>query len=153
MTVEPLTSSNDPDWLGLRVALWPVCTVDEHRREMALFAAAPERYAQFIARSDERDAVGFVETSIRTEYVNGTATTPVAFLEGLYVVPGARRQGVASLLVRTVAAWAKRMGCSELASDTQLDNTVSQAVHVALGFDETERVVYYNMILGPEHAG
>jgi aminoglycoside 6'-N-acetyltransferase I len=44
-----------------------------------------------------------------------------------------------------------RAGCTELASDTQLDNAVSQAVHVRLGFVETERVVYYKTVLRPDH--
>jgi hypothetical protein len=32
-------------------------------------------------------------------------------------------------------------------SDTELDNVTSQAVHEALGFVETERVVYYRKLL------
>jgi len=69
----------------------------------------------------------------------------VAFLEGLYVMPEARRQGAARALIDAVRAWARDRGCKELASDTALDNVVSQAAHTRLGFRETERVVYFNM--------
>ncbi len=34
-------------------------------------------------------------------------------------------------------------GCREIASDTSPENTISQKVHQALGFEETERVIFY----------
>jgi len=82
-------------------------------------------------------------SSKRVDYVNGSSTSPVAFLEGLYVEPAARRKGVARALVEAVAAWASAEGCRELASDSPLGNTAAHAVHRALGFAETERVVYF----------
>jgi len=86
---------------------------------------------------------GFVEASKRNDYVNGTSSSPVAFLEGLYVEPAARRKGVARSLVESVVAWAAAEGCRDLASDSPLDNVAAHAVHRALGFAETERVVYF----------
>lgn len=147
MTVEPLSAADLPEWLELRLALWPEAKREEHLAEMQEFLATPERYGQFIARSPERRPLGFAEAAVRNDYVNGTQGSPVAFLEGIYVTPEARRQGVARALVRAVADWGKRKGCAELASDALLDNTVSQAVHARLGFVETERVVYFNMKL------
>lgn len=88
-------------------------------------------------------AIGFVEASQRVDYVNGTSTSPVAFLEGLYVDPAYRRRGVARTLVDEVERWAATLGCVELASDSPLDNGVAHAAHRALGFEETERVVYF----------
>ena len=67
----------------------------------------------------------------------------VAYLEGLYVEPEYRRRGVAAALVRAVEPWAREQGCSELASDTTIDNDVSAAVHRALGFDEVERIICF----------
>lgn len=147
--IQPLRSSADPNWLRLRRALWPDTGAREHQEEMASCTARPEGFGQFIARTQEDGPVGFAEASIRTDHVNGTDSSPVAFLEGLYVSPAARRRGVAKALVATVVEWARARGCSELASDTQLENTVSQAVHQRLGFRETGRVVYYNMRLPP----
>lgn len=80
--------------------------------------------------------------------MNGTHSSPVAFLEGLYVQPADRGQGIARQLVAGVQKWAEEMGCSELASDALLDNTASHAMHEALGFMETERVVYFLKGLG-----
>jgi len=86
---------------------------------------------------------GFVEASKRVDYVNGTSSSPVAFLEGLYVDPISRRKGVARALVAEVDRWACAEGCSELASDSLVENLVAHAAHRALGFEETERVVYF----------
>jgi len=150
MIIERLTSADDPDWLRLRTQLWPDSTTEEHRLEMATCLAESERCVQFIARSNGGEAMGFAEASIRTDHVNGTTSSPVAFLEGLYVAPGDRRQGAARSLVAAVADWARTQGCSELASDTDLDNTISRTAHARLGFRETERVVYFNMALEPQ---
>ncbi|RVT47231.1 aminoglycoside 6'-N-acetyltransferase [Rubrivivax albus] len=151
MRPEPLSSVEDPDWLRLRSELWPDCSVAEHIDEMRSFLIELSRFAQFVVRLPELGAVGFAEASIRSDYVAGASSSPVGFLEGLYVVPLARRRGVARALVQEVAAWAIGMGCSELASDTEISNTLSQAAHLRLGFTEAERIVCFNMSLSPKN--
>ena len=128
----------------MRMKLWPDISEEEHLREMACFVAAPERYGQFITRSIDQQVAGFAEASIRSDYVNGTSTFPVAYLEGIFVMPIMRRRGVAQELIKAVSDWARAHGCSELASDTPISNRRSQAVHRRLGFVETERVVFFN---------
>lgn len=139
------SGGGDRAWLALRLALWPDASETEHLGGMA-DAIARGHYVRLAVASDG-SALGFVEASKRTDYVNGTSTSPVAFLEGLYVVPGARRSGIAQTLVTSVVTWASREGCSELASDALLDNLTGQLVHRALGFEETERVVYFRKVL------
>ena len=133
--------SSDNAWLALRSALWPDVSEAEHLSGMA-DALARGHYVR-LAVTPRGSAVGLVEASKRADYVNGTSSSPVAFLEGLYVVPASRRQGVARALVQSVVQWALAEGCSELASDSLLDNSVAHAAHLALGFEETERVVYF----------
>jgi len=140
--IEACESAEHPGWLRLRQALWPG-SAEEHLAEMRTFVSNRGRYAQFIAYSESREAIGLAEASVRSDYVNGTETSPVAFLEGLYVVPQARRKGVAASLVAAVCDWARRSGLRELASDAVLENSVSHVVHRALGFEETERVVFF----------
>lgn len=142
----PCTSPDQAGWLELRQALWP----DEaacHLADMAELCAAPERYAQFLALSDDGAALGLLEMALRGDYVNGTDSSPVAFLEGIYVVPEARGQGLARALVAEAERWAKARGASEFASDAALDNLASHAMHRALGFEETERVVFFRKSL------
>ena len=141
MQITPPTGTADPAWLVLRQALWPDTSAAEHLSGMA--DAIARRHYVRLAMTPGGSALGFVEASKRVDYVNGTSTSPVAFLEGLYVVPDARRQGIARALIEAVATWASDAGCSELASDALLDNGAAHAVHRALGFKETERVVYF----------
>jgi aminoglycoside 6'-N-acetyltransferase I len=135
----------DDDWLAMRIALWPEASSAEHLLGMA--DALARRHYVRLARDVDGVAVGLVEASKRVDYVNGTSTSPVAFLEGIYVVPESRRRGVARMLVKAVIDWAKAEGCRELASDSLLENTEAHAAHRALGFEETERVVYFRMPL------
>lgn len=139
--IERCTAPEARGWLELRQALWPAPR-EEHLGEMALMAANPQRFVAFVAYANT-EAVGLAEAAIRTDYVNGAESSPVGFLEGLYVVPQARRKGVARALIVEVSRWADASGCEELASDTALANTASHAVHRALGFEETERVVFF----------
>jgi aminoglycoside 6'-N-acetyltransferase I len=133
------------DWLMLRDALWPHAAA-ENPDEVAALLANAEQVA-FIARDDGGRPVGFSEASIRRDHVNGCDTSPVGFLEGIYVVDSARLQGVARLLVAAVAEWTREHGCSELASDAAINNDASHRMHAALGFSETERVVYFRRLL------
>ena len=138
-------NATDPNWLSLRSSLWPDGTEAEHLRYMA--DALDRGHCVRVALAPDGSAVGFVEASRRVDYVNGTSTSPVAFLEGLYVTPSARRQGVARALVDAVERWAAAQGCSELASDSPIENVTAHAAHRALGFQETERVVYFRRVV------
>lgn len=147
MKTAAITSSRNAAWLKLRMALWPDASAIEHQEDMDDQVSSPDKYVQFLVSSDSGQPIGLAEAALRVDYVNGTNSSPVTFLEGLYVVPEARQQGAARALVGAVRAWALDKGCKELASDTPLDNVVSQAAHSRLGFKETERVVYFNMPL------
>jgi aminoglycoside 6'-N-acetyltransferase I len=131
-----------PAWLELRRALWPECSLREHRGEMAALAAA-RRWRVLLAIDAAGEVLGFAEASLRRDPVNGTTSSPVGFLEGVYVVPAARRRGVARALVQAAEQWSRQAGCREFASDAYLRNRASHAMHYALGFVETERVVYF----------
>ena len=82
---------------------------------------------------------GFVELSIRA-YAEGCYSGRVAFLEGWYVVPAARRKGVGRALVQAAEDWGRAQGCTEFGSDALLDNATSQAAHRALGFAEVVQI-------------
>ena len=71
----------------------------------------------------------------------------MAFLEGIYVAAAHRRRGLAKRLTEGVAEWARAMGLDELASDALIDNAASHGFHLATGFAETERVVYFRRAL------
>jgi len=141
MKIMPVTEPLLADWLQLRILLWPDHE-DAHLLEMRQLLEQPYTL-QLLSYNDQQQAIAMLEASIRYEYVNGTQTSPVAFLEGIYVLPEYRRSGVATTLVQQVEDWAKQFSCTEFASDAAIDNTISHAMHRALGFQETERVVYF----------
>lgn len=136
------TPGDTEAWVAMRVRLWP----DEDAGALAEVRAYfdPDwRAAAFLAFDGADRAIGFAEATIRSDYVNGTQTSPVGFLEGLYVVDAHRRSGVGRALVQAVEDWTRAQGCTELASDALIGNTASHAAHASYGFEETERVVYF----------
>jgi aminoglycoside 6'-N-acetyltransferase I len=143
LAIERCSSLDQPGWVDLRLALWTDASAEEHRAYMAISLAQPERFLGLMMYDENRTPVGFIEGSIRTDYVNGTESSPVGFVEGVYVKAEWRRRGVARQLYAAIGDWARARGCHELASDALLDNVASQRAHIALGFRETERVVYF----------
>ena len=134
------------EWRRMRHLLWPEMSERENLEETKALDAGPKAFVR-LALDEQGRAAGFVEATLRTDYVNGCETSPVAFLEGIYVEPWARRQGVARGLVEMVQQWARQMHSSEMASDALLENTDSHGMHLGLGFEETERVVYFRKVL------
>jgi len=133
----------------MRCDLWPDGSEAEHRAEIDQFFAGQVRepFATLVALNSSGDAVGFAELSIRS-YAEDCATDRVAYLEGWYVVPEARRQGVGTALVHAAEEWARLQGCTEFASDALIDNHVSAAAHRALGFQETVQIRCFRKVLG-----
>jgi aminoglycoside 6'-N-acetyltransferase I len=128
----------------MRYALWPEGSLEEHREEIGEFfaGAAREPLAVLIAEDAEGRALGFAELSIRA-CAEGCRTDRIGFLEGWFVVPEARRQGVGRLLVEGAEQWARAQGCVEFASDSLEANAASAAAHRALGFTDVGLIRCY----------
>jgi aminoglycoside 6'-N-acetyltransferase I len=143
LTIETCTDACLGDWAAMRSELWPDGSVDEHRQFAQSALGDPTRLVAFIAYDAQHRPLGFAEASLRFDYVNGCSTSPVGFLEGLYVRNDVRRNGIARGLVTAVEHWAIACGCTELALDALIENEPSHDAHRGLGFGETERVVYF----------
>jgi aminoglycoside 6'-N-acetyltransferase I len=142
--IEMGTMKNVEPWTALRAALWPHRSLEYHRAELdRTFLSQGGEAVAFIARNAANEAAGFAEATLRHDYVNGCSSSPVLFLEGIYVRPADRRKGIARLLCNAVADWGKSLGCVEFGSDAPLENSASHALHSALGFAETQRVVFF----------
>jgi aminoglycoside 6'-N-acetyltransferase I len=148
MRIEPVSPRLRDAWVALRIALWPDEPADVMIDEIDRILAAPDDDRPAWLALNDDGPIGFAEASLRRDYVNGCETSPVAFLEGIYVMPHARRRGVGRALDAAVRAWAVARGCREYASDALLGNRDSHVFHAALGFEETERVVYFRRVLG-----
>jgi aminoglycoside 6'-N-acetyltransferase I len=124
----------------MRAALWPDQDPDELAREIDGLRTRPN-FAVFGAKRGGT-WIGFAEVGARN-YAEGCMTSPVGFLEGIWVDASARRQGVGRRLIDAAIAWAREQGYREFGSDTVIDNTISQRVHLRLGFAEVERLVAF----------
>jgi aminoglycoside 6'-N-acetyltransferase I len=124
-------------WAVLRQALWPTESPAELTAEATAFFVDADTIleAVLLAEAGDGTLLGFAELSLRP-YAEDCRTSPVAFLEGWYVIPAARRNGVGRALVSAAEQWARERGCHELASDTEVDNSLSAAAHWALGFED-----------------
>ncbi len=126
--------------LGLK--LWPDNEYAELREEFEASIAADDE-DMFLYEDEENRLIGFIQLSVRTHYVEGCETTPVAYLEGIYVEEHARRSGIAQEMVSFAEDWGKTKGCQELGSDCELENTLSIDFHNAVGFEEANRLVCF----------
>lgn len=88
-------------------------------------------------------AIGFAQCGFRCDYVEGTDTSPVGYLEGVFVEEAYRRQGIARRLVEECQSFAKEQGCAEFASDCEIDNTESLLFHLKMGFVEANRIICF----------
>ena len=133
-------AEDEGEWLRMRQALWPDCSDQEHRPDILEFLRAdgPPQPAScgfstgeiiaFVAERENGALCGFLEAAIRP-YAEGTEPRPVGYIEGWYVDPDVRRQGIGRALVEAAEAWARSQGCRQMASDALIDNTVSIASH------------------------
>ena len=130
----------------MRRLLWPDTPDEEHLQEIEVYFQAGAVDAAFVALRLSGELAGFLEASLR-KYADGCSTSPVGYIEGWYVDPDLRRHGVGSLLVAAAEAWALGRGCTEMASDCLLDNYASLAAHLALGYEEAERLIHFRKSL------
>lgn len=143
-----LAQRADSDPLSrLRHALWPESSAADHAAELAqILAGKPLGILPlviFVAQSAEGVLVGFIEAGLRSCADGCNPSRPVGYVEGWYVAEACRRKGIGAALLRAAEDWARSQGCTEMASDAQLENLPSQRAHEALGFVATERSVLY----------
>lgn len=140
-TVFRAKSAHIPAVAALALRLWDGHGARELEEEFAKLLRDPG-CAVFLAQTGGIPA-GFAQCQLRRDYVEGTSTSPVGYLEGIYVCPEHRSKGLARALLSRCEAWAKEQGCSEFASDCELDNAESLAFHLRMGFIEANRLICF----------
>lgn len=141
ITLRKMESADRDGWIRLRKAFWPDCPESRHELEMDQILCNDGMV--FMAESSSQGLVGFAEISLRRDHVEGSNTTPIPYLEGWYVDPVFRGQGIGKELMRSVEGFALQAGFTELASDTEIINVKSIEIHTHLGFKETGRTVHF----------
>ena len=142
--IVPVTAARAPAWAALCAALWPGNAIDDLLAEYA-DGLHPHEFLYCPDAPADAAPVAFLSLSLRKDYVEGASGNPVGYLEGIYVAPDHRRQGIARALVAFARAWTRDQGATQLASDCALKNAESRAFHRAAGFAETNIVVCFLM--------
>lgn len=144
---QPLLRPARPDdcaaWADMRAQLWPEAAENHLVAIRAFFANESIDVVEcFLLETETGELVGFIELNLRN-VAEGSCSAKVPYVEGWFVRAGHRGRGCGKALMAKAESWALEQGCHELASDTELHDTHSQALHARLGFEETERLVCY----------
>jgi len=141
MTIHPASINDLPALAMLGAMLWPTHTMQELKEEFA--QTLQQEDAQFFLAIDDGTPVGFAQCQLRHDYVEGTDSSPVGYLEGIFVLPAYSRQGVARKLLAACEDWVHKRGCREFASDCELTNEDSLRFHLDIGFEEANRIICF----------
>lgn len=135
----------------LRAALWPGAKAEEDAQEILAAIESKDQRAMplihLVAESEDQMLVGFLEAGLRSHADGCDPAQPVGFIEGWYVAEDYRRSGIGRMLLDAAEDWARSHGCLEMASDTWIDNEVSQLAHEGLGYSVVDRCVHYRKAL------
>ncbi len=142
MTIQKIEKKDLKDVAQLAFELWPDASPQELLDDFTQLLRSGKD-AVYICKTANNVSIAFLHASLRGDYVEGTASSPVAYLEGIYVRPAYQRQGIARKLLETAEKWAKNKGCTEMGSDAEVLNLISQKFHEEVGFVEANRVVCY----------
>lgn len=140
IVIRRATLEDKAAWFKMRKGIWPEAPDEYLDFDMDDILASDED-AVFFALADGRPA-GMIEARLR-DYGEGCETSPVGYLEGWFVYPEMRGKGVAGALTQAAEDWAREKGCTEMASDTWLDNESGIRAHLKLGYFEAERLVHF----------
>src|ERR1700722_13280319 len=147
MSVRPASPSDCDQLARMRHALWADSTAEEHARELIAIlegqASSPSPTVTLVAKAGDQKLLGFLQAGLRSHADGCDPSRPVGFIEGWYVGPEYRRQGIGRRLLAAAEDWARSIGCLEMASDTQIDNHVSQIAHQVLGYEVVDRCVHF----------
>lgn len=121
--------------------LWQSGGLREYEEEVRMIISSPD--SELFVSVENESSVGFAYCHLRVDYVEGTSSSPVGYLEGIYVLPEYRNGGHGAALVEACERWAKSCGCEEFASDCELGNDSSASFHAALGFTEANRIICF----------
>jgi aminoglycoside 6'-N-acetyltransferase I len=131
----------------MRNQLWPESSIEHHTEELVPILAGKSPgvmpLVYFVAEDANGEVVGFVEVGLRSTADGCDWARAVGYVEGWYVAESHRRRGVGAELIAAAENWAREQGCTEMASDTQIDNTQSLQAHLRLGYEISERSILF----------
>lgn len=142
--IEGLNAYNVEQCIRLAYLLWPDTDYEDLVTDFRCkLTSVNECCFLYVEGLENKEYFGFVQVSLRNDYVEGSNSTPVAYIEGIYIDERYRRKGIAKKLVEAAEVWAKDKGCTEIASDCELENKMSLDFHLGIGFEEANRIICF----------
>jgi aminoglycoside 6'-N-acetyltransferase I len=138
--VRRVTTGDKQAWFQMRKGVWPAVPDDYLDFDMDEILRS-DSDAVFMAFTGDRPA-GMVEARLR-EYAEACESSPVGYVEALFVHTDFRGTGVAGALLQAAEGWARDKGCTEMASDTWLENEPAIRAHLRHGYYEVDRLVHF----------
>lgn len=153
--IRPAQLSDHEQLLRFREALWPNASAEKHSRELTLILEGKPVttlpliifVAELVSETCDGTLAGFLEVDLRSHADGCNPSRPVGYIEGWCVAENHRHHGIGRKLLAAAENWVRSQGCVEVASDTWIDNEVSQDVHEALGYEVVDRCVHYRKTL------
>ena len=140
-TIRRATAADKSEWLRMRQMLWYHLSSEYLQTDMDAILTDRKK-AVFVAERGDGSLVAFVETSLR-EYSEGCQTSPVGYIEAWFVDENIRGQKLGREIIVTAEDWAREKGCTEMGSDTWLENEASIEAHRKTGYIEVDRLVHF----------
>ncbi len=140
ITLRRVMQEDKAEWFRMRKGIWPDVPDNYMTFDMDRLLANVDYFVIFACDGDR--PIGLTEAGIR-DYGEGCETSPVGYLEGWFVQEEYRGKRIAGLMTQAAENWMREKGCTEVASDTWLDNEPSIRAHVNMGYHEVERLVHF----------
>lgn len=141
MEIQQLSTDNLTELINLVLELWDDCLFDEEYETYERILNSDNEICYLI--KVQETYIAFIHLTIRTDYVEGATEFPVAYMEALYVKPDYQKLGIGKKLVHAGENWSRKKGCRQLASDTELTNSIAIDFHKNIGFEEVNRIVCF----------
>lgn len=142
MKIIKVTQKDFADWVMLGKEFWPSHSPVDIKKDFKRMLSSNKEQS-FLCCNERGYAIGFINVAIRTDYVEGSKSSPVGYLEGVYIKRAYRKQGIARQLMKEAEAWLKSKKVKEIGSDAMINNTVSHKFHKSLGFKKGEILVHF----------
>lgn len=141
MKISKVAKKDFADWVTLGIEFWSQHSQNGIKKDFKRMLGSKKEQS-FICR-DNSKPIGFINVSIRTDYVEGSKTSPVGYLEGVYVKKNYRKKGIAKMLFKEAQKWFTKKKVSEIGSDAEVNNKISYQFHKSIGFKKGETLIHF----------
>ena len=141
MNLLPIKKNQFTQWKAMREEIYSSLSAEFHEKEMKQIFDSSDWFCYFLINEDKK-ILGLAELSSRN-IVDGCLSSPVAYLEGLYLKKECRGMGLGRKAIEIIKNWCKEKGFTELGMDTELTNLEAQKFFKTVGLQETYRIVQF----------